>query len=118
MSRFARLTKKSRENGCSEREQQQLAVNVRWDKLVPKSQRSKREQYIAELRKLDVNRRRSDQRGEISAGQSRSGKKYEEKASSIQTEKIRRRKKSVNSSQAGCGRLGAARAYSSAWRPG
>jgi hypothetical protein len=43
----------SEKTAAEAREQQKLAANVRWDKLA-ESQRSKREQYAQERKKLDA----------------------------------------------------------------
>ena len=67
----------------------------RWDKLV-ESQRSKREQYLAELRKLDVNANvaESDQRAKYR--QAKCDLVKIRRKSLIINEKIRTKKKSVN----------------------
>ena len=70
----------SEKTAAAAREQQKLAANVRWDKLA-ESQRSKREQYAAELRKLDADRA-ADLISEAKYRQAKAdlAKKYEEKA--------------------------------------
>ena len=77
----------SEKTAAAAREQQQLAANVRWDKLA-ESQRSKREQYAAELRKLDADRA-ADLISEAKYRQAKAdlARKYEEKTSSAKPKK-------------------------------
>ena len=77
----------SEKTAAAAREQQQLAANVRWDKLA-ESQRSKREQYAAELRKLDADRA-ADLISEAKYRQAKAdlARKYEEKTSTAKPKK-------------------------------
>ena len=77
----------SEKTAAAAREQQQLAANVRWDKLA-ESQRSKREQYAEERKKLDADRA-ADLISEAKYRQAKAdlAKKYEEKASSAKPKK-------------------------------
>ena len=107
----------SEKTAAAEREQQQLAANVRWDKLA-ESQRSKREQYAAELRKLDADRA-ADLISEAKYRQAKAdlAKKYEEKASSAKPKKSDEEKERERQAKLDAEDW-ARRVYSSAWRPG
>ena len=76
----ARHTRRNRRKPQLQRANSKLAANVRWDKLA-ESQRSKREQYAEERKKLDADRA-ADLISEAKYRQAKADldKKYEEKA--------------------------------------
>ena len=77
----------SAKTAAAAREQQQLAANVRWDKLA-ESQRSKREQYAEERKKLDADRA-AELISEAKYRQAKAdlARKYEEKTSTAKPKK-------------------------------
>lgn len=83
----AKIAEASRAREQQEKEDKKIAASTRWDKLA-ESQRSKREQYAAELRKLDADRA-ADLISEAKYRQAKAdlAKKYEEKASSAKPKK-------------------------------
>ena len=78
----------SEKTAAEAREQQKLAANVRWDKLA-ESQRSKREQYAQERKKLDADRA-ADLISEAKYRQAKAdlAKKYEERPKAAKADKV------------------------------